>query len=30
VDSLMDMAVSIMNYFAVKLALTPADEEHQY
>jgi len=30
IDSLMDMAVSIMNYFAIKLALKPADKDHQY
>ena len=30
IDSLMDMAVSIVNYFAIKLALKPADEDHQY
>jgi len=29
-DSLMDMAVSIMNFFAIKFALKPADEDHQY
>ena len=30
IDSLMDSAVSIMNYFAVKFSLQPADKEHQF
>ena len=30
IDSLMDMAVSTMNYFAIKLSLKPADKNHQY
>lgn len=30
VDSLMDVAASLINLFAVHYALTPADEEHRY
>lgn len=29
-DSLLDMGVSIFNYFAIKFAQTPADEDHPY
>ncbi len=30
IDSLMDAAASVMNLFAVRYALRPADEEHRY
>jgi cation diffusion facilitator family transporter len=30
IDSLLDSLVSIFNYFAIKFALEPADEEHPY
>jgi len=29
-DSLLDMGVSVFNYFAIKFAQTPADEDHPY
>ncbi len=30
VDSLLDVAASLINFFAVRYALTPADEEHRF
>ncbi len=30
IDSLMDSAASLINFFAIRYALTPADEEHRY
>lgn len=30
IDSVMDSAASIMNFLAIRFALTPADDEHRY